>query len=96
MNLTKSNFLVALSILTIIALGLGCNERYIAEEKNEVARPNIILCMTDDQGWGDTGYNGHPTVKTPNLDAMAEAGIRFDHFYAAGPVCSRIPCRTNG
>lgn len=88
MNLTKSNFLVALSILTIIALGLGCNERYIAEEKNEVARPNIILCMTDDQGWGDTAYNGHPFVKTPNLDAMAEAGIRFDHFYAAGPVCS--------
>jgi hypothetical protein len=34
-------------------------------------KPNIILCMTDDQGWGDTGYNGHPVVKT--LNRMCEA-----------------------
>ena len=51
-------------------------------------RPNIILAMTDDQGWGDTSYNGHPTLKTPNLDAMAGAGLRLDRFYAAAPVCS--------
>jgi len=51
-------------------------------------RPNIILCMTDDQGWGDTSYNGHPELKTPNLDAMAAAGIRFDRFYSAHPMCS--------
>lgn len=52
------------------------------------ARPNIILCTADDQGWGDIGYNGHPVLKTPNLDAMAAAGLRFDRFYAAAPVCS--------
>jgi arylsulfatase A-like enzyme len=51
-------------------------------------RPNIVLVMADDQGWGQVGYNGHPVLKTPNLDAMAAAGIRFDRFYAAGPVCS--------
>jgi arylsulfatase A-like enzyme len=51
-------------------------------------RPNIVLAMTDDQGWGDTSYNGHPVLKTPNLDAMAAAGLRFDRFYAAYPVCS--------
>ena len=50
--------------------------------------PNIILCMTDDQGWGDTAYNGHPVLKTPNLDAMAAEGIRFDRFYSGAPVCS--------
>ena len=44
--------------------------------------------MSDDQGWGDVGYNGHPILKTPNLDAMAQEGIRFDRFYAAAPVCS--------
>jgi len=54
----------------------------------ETARPNIILCMADDQGWGDVGYAGHPVLKTPNLDAMAAAGLRFDRFYAAAPVCS--------
>lgn len=50
--------------------------------------PNIILCMADDQGWGDTAYNGHPVLKTSNLDDMAEKGIRFNRFYAAAPVCS--------
>lgn len=52
------------------------------------ARPHIILVMTDDQGWGDIGYNGHPHLKTPNLDAAAAAGLRFDRFYAAAPSCS--------
>ena len=51
-------------------------------------RPNVILVMADDQGWGQVGYKNHPQLKTPNLDAMARAGIRFDRFYAAGPVCS--------
>lgn len=50
--------------------------------------PNVILCMADDQGWGDTGYNGHPVLKTPNLDQMAREGLRFDRFYAGSPVCS--------
>ena len=51
-------------------------------------RPNIILVMADDQGWGDVGYNGHPFVQTPELDAMAGGGFVFDRFYAAAPVCS--------
>lgn len=51
-------------------------------------RPNIVLIMADDQGWGQTGYNNHPILKTPNLDAMAANGLRFDRFYASGPVCS--------
>ena len=52
------------------------------------ARPNIILCMADDQGWGDVGYQGHPHLKTPILDEMAASGLRLDRFYAAAPVCS--------
>lgn len=51
-------------------------------------RPNILLVMSDDQGWGDVGYNGHPYLKTPNLDAAAAAGLRLDHFYSAAPSCS--------
>ncbi len=54
----------------------------------QTRKPNVILCMADDQGWGDVGYNGHPYLKTPNLDAMASAGLRFDRFYAGAPVCS--------
>lgn len=51
-------------------------------------RPNIILVMTDDQGWGQTGYYNNPVLKTPHLDAMAANGLRFDRYYAAAPVCS--------
>ena len=51
-------------------------------------RPNIILAMADDQGWGDMAYNGHPVLKTPVFDEMARVGLRFDRFYAAAPVCS--------
>jgi arylsulfatase A-like enzyme len=60
------------------------------------ARPNIILCMADDMGWGDPGFNGNKIIKTPNLDAMAAAGIRFTRFYSGGPVCSptRGTCMT--
>ncbi|MYB52640.1 MAG: sulfatase-like hydrolase/transferase [Acidobacteriia bacterium] len=52
------------------------------------SQPNVILCMADDQGWGDTGYNGHPFLQTPHLDAMSQAGLRFDRFYSGAPVCS--------
>lgn len=51
-------------------------------------RPNIVLVMADDQGWGDMAYNGHELVKTPNFDEAAATGLRFDRFYAAAPVCS--------
>ncbi len=51
-------------------------------------RPNIILCMSDDQGWGDTGYNGHPRLKTPSLDLMAKEGVKFTRFYSAAAMCS--------
>ena len=51
-------------------------------------RPNIILCMTDDQGWGDVSYNGLKQIRTPHLDSMAAAGLRFNRFYAQHPSCS--------
>lgn len=50
--------------------------------------PNIILMMGDDHGWEETGYNGHPYVKTPVLDEMARSGLCFNRFYAAHPTCS--------
>jgi arylsulfatase A-like enzyme len=56
--------------------------------KSQSVKPNIILCMADDQGWGDMAYNGHPVLKTPHFDAMVKEALRFDRFYAAAPVCS--------
>lgn len=50
--------------------------------------PNVIFTMTDDQGYGDVGYMGHRHLRTPELDEMAEKGLRMDRFYTASPVCS--------
>jgi len=61
---------------------------FLAFSAKDIIRPNIILVMADDQGWGQTGYNNHPFLKTPNLDKMAENGLRFNRFYAGAPVCS--------
>ena len=52
------------------------------------AKPNIILAMADDLGWGDLGFNGNRIIKTPHLDEMARAGLRFERFYSGAPVCS--------
>ncbi|HUT32388.1 MAG TPA: sulfatase-like hydrolase/transferase [Planctomycetota bacterium] len=70
------------------AMGLGAVALGAHAAAADGARPNIVLCMTDDQGWGDTGYTGHPHLKTPVLDDMAATGLRFNRFYAAAPVCS--------
>ena len=51
-------------------------------------RPNVILLMADDMGWAQTGYYGHPVMKTPNLDDMARSGLRMDRFYAGAPSCT--------
>ena len=67
-------------ILPVLAVG--------SESRLRAERPNIILAMADDQGWGDVAYNGHPVLKTPVLDEIAASGLRFDRFYASSPVCS--------
>ena len=54
-------------------------------------KPNVILVMSDDQGWSQTGYYGHPIAKTPNLDDMAKSGLRMDRFYSGAPFC--VPTR---
>ena len=65
-------------------------------------KPNVIVIMTDDQGYGDLGCMGSKDLKTPNIDALAENGVRFTSMYSASPVCSpsraslltgRYPCR---
>jgi arylsulfatase A-like enzyme len=73
--------------LTIFALLLSLSSG-LTSSFAAPAKPNIIFVMADDMGWGQTGYRGHPVLKTPNLDAMAAGGLRFERFYAGAPVCS--------
>jgi arylsulfatase A-like enzyme len=71
-------------ILTTTALALMLCGHALAD----VPRPNFILLMGDDHGWEETGYHGHPHVKTPVLDEIAKTGLRLDRFHAAHPNCS--------
>ena len=50
-------------------------------------RPNVLLIMTDDQGWGDIAAHGAPELQTPVLDRLAAEGVQFDRFYVS-PVCA--------
>jgi arylsulfatase A-like enzyme len=70
------------NLTAILALWAG-DIRFTSAEP-----PHIIFVMADDMGWGQTGYRKHPVLKTPHLDAMAANGLRFERFYAGGPVCS--------
>lgn len=79
----------------IIRTGIGTSAvvaaRNLLGETSHVPssrRPNIIFAMCDDLGWGDPGYNGNPTLITPNLDEMAKSSLRFTRFYSPAPVCS--------
>ncbi|MEO0413944.1 MAG: sulfatase-like hydrolase/transferase, partial [Verrucomicrobiota bacterium] len=51
-------------------------------------KPNFVLIMCDDLGWGDVGFNGGTTIRTPHLDEMAGNGLVLSRFYAQAPVCS--------
>ncbi len=53
----------------------------------ENTQPNIIVMLADDQGWGDVGIHGHPSIHTPYLDQLARDGAQFESFYVQ-PVCA--------
>ncbi len=55
-------------------------------------RPNIVFILADDLGGGEIGAFGGAIAKTPNLDKMAEEGIRFERYYSASPICSPSRC----
>jgi arylsulfatase A-like enzyme len=55
---------------------------------NKMSKPNFIIFLTDDQGYGDLSCMGATDFSTPNLDQMAESGVRFTDWYSNSPVCS--------
>lgn len=54
----------------------------------ESKRPNIVVVLADDMGWGDSATYGHPLIKTPNLDKLASQGVKLTQCYSACGVCS--------
>src|SRR5258707_7831857 len=56
--------------------------------QKKVGRPNIILIVADDLGYGDVGCYGQQKIETPNIDKLAKQGLRFTRFYAGTAVCA--------
>ncbi|NKB35555.1 MAG: sulfatase-like hydrolase/transferase [Gammaproteobacteria bacterium] len=73
----------SLSLLLLSALLLSCSDESVNKEKSQ---PNVILILTDDQGYADVGVYGARDLRTPNLDKLAAEGIQFLDFYAQ-PFC---------
>src|SRR4029079_8427413 len=74
-------------IVCALAVAVGVVAASPATPAVQTRPPNFIIILTDDQGYGDLGSYGHPTLRTPNLDRMAAEGQRWTSFYTA-PVCT--------
>lgn len=83
----KSSNLACIIGLVFLVAFVACSEN----KPSELAikdQPNILLILTDDQGYHDVSYYGTQDLRTPHTDALAAEGMRFDNFYANCPVCS--------
>jgi arylsulfatase A len=79
--IARASTLGPLAVATIVVLTVSL---FAAASE----RPNFVVILCDDLGYGDLGCYGHPSIKTPNLDRLASEGIRFTDCYASAPVCS--------
>ncbi len=78
---------VAQMFLTIsLTLSVMCVWPYTAEA--QIRHPNIVVIVADDMGYADIGIHGCKDIPTPNIDALARAGVRFTDAYVSGPYCS--------
>src|SRR5688500_1522688 len=59
-----------------------------AEPSAAAKRPNIIVFLCDDVGYGEFGFQGNTEIPTPNIDSIAKNGVRFTNGYVSGPYCS--------
>lgn len=76
-----------LKTASLIASSVAIAPAALAKQKSP-SKPNFIIIFTDDQGYQDVGCLGSPLIKTPNLDKMADEGMRFTDFYSASAVCT--------
>ena len=80
-NMVKVTAVAATLLLGVFAVA------GLLPEAHSSRRPNVILILTDDQGYGDVGIHGNDILRTPNLDRLAREGVRIKEFYVT-PLCA--------
>ena len=75
------------SFIATSTLASLCAQPWRTNAASASRKPNILLILTDDQGWGDVRCHGNPQINTPTMDALAASGARFERFYVS-PVCA--------
>ena len=85
----KLNYIKNLTFYSLVVIAIfssfSCSQK---KQEQKTDQPNVVLIFVDDMGYGDLGCYGHPNIKTPNIDNMADEGIRFTSFYAVASVCT--------
>ncbi len=84
--MTQKMFLKIAIIIVLGGLFGGCSTAPFSKQAGD--QPNFIIIFADDLGYGDLGCYGHPTIKTPNLDRMAQEGMKLTQFYSSASECS--------
>ncbi|MGC1272842.1 MAG: sulfatase-like hydrolase/transferase [Planctomycetaceae bacterium] len=76
------------TLATIAALVVSATGHAKSRDELAGSKPNVLVILCDDLGYGDLGCFGHPVMRTPNLDRLASEGVRLTSCYSASPVCS--------
>ncbi|MFC2112946.1 arylsulfatase [Bacteroidota bacterium] len=102
-DLYHSNFPTTRQWLYTLTILLALSVNAITGQKIQAqSRPNVLIMITDDQGYGDVSFHGNPYLKTPHIESLAESGVEMTHFFAypncaptrAGLMTGRYPYRT--
>lgn len=81
MDVTRKEFLKKAGAGVLGVHAAMMNGKRLTGKEGNRNRPNIVFIFADDLGWGDLGCYGHSSIKTPNIDRLAEEGILFTHFF---------------
>ena len=88
-DLNRREFLTLVAVSTVVAaMPFGVDERDPARRGNAPERPNILFLLTDNQRCDMMGCAGNPIIHTPNMDKLADGGVRFTNAFVTTPICA--------
>ena len=96
-NINRRDFMksgISATAATAASLTIPTGNNSAQAQVNNGRKPNFVILFADDMGYGDWQRGGHPTIRTPNLNRMADQGVQMTQFYSGNPVCShsRLAC----